>query len=83
MQGEHEEEEVTWTQKKCVGEKEQESRNSTYEVNDGGSELMMDPACAAPEEGAESGEQARRAAVEARDGDGVGETQRQAEEAEV
>ena len=30
---------------------------------------MMDPACAASEEGAESGEQPERAAVEARDGD--------------
>ena len=41
----------------------------------------MDPACAAPEGGAESGEQPGRAAEQARDGDRVEETQCLAEEA--
>ena len=46
-----------------------------------GSGLTTDPACAAPEEGARSGEH-RRAAEEARDGDWVGETRCEADEAE-
>ena len=55
--------------------------------------MTMDPARVAAEEGAESGEQQKRGrrvwraaegwpAEEARDGDGVGEAQGQAEEAE-
>ena len=80
---EHGEQVRRWTQKACVGEKEEEeSRNSTYEDNDVSNIHMEESMVIRMDDGSSIWRAAKRAAEEAQNGDGVGGTQRQAEEAE-
>ena len=93
VQGEHGEEERGWTQKECVGEKEKERRKSTYEDNDVSNRHMarwkrswiridVGSSMRSARGRRRVWRAARRVADEARDGEGVGEAQRQSEEAE-
>ena len=81
---EHGELERVWTQKECFGE--EESRNSTFEDNDVSNRHMTwwkRSRWIRNDDGSSMrSTRGRRSGRRARDGDGVGETQRQAEEAE-